>query len=309
MIITYENDSIESYQEMLVNVKIKDLEVLQLSNGTHKDNARVMLLPNLRLSLHSKNENVLFHKGIISADEFIITLNTDSLAHIVNGVGVGIDELNITAPNEYVYSKSICAYSAVTIGALKSQLMNYLGEEKVTTLMKTTALIRGGKIDLWKMKTIKKKLNDYILKILQCNKVLSYQATIDVELTIYTMLCELLEINTETSTLQQGVNNRFEIVKRAISYIDAESAINIPIPNIIKFSFCSLRSLEYAFNAILGISPQRYLKIRRMHLIRTELACREKVTIKDIVTKYGIVNTGRFSKDFYTLFGQYPKQT
>ncbi|WP_076417632.1 helix-turn-helix domain-containing protein [Colwellia sp. UCD-KL20] len=308
MIITFENNSIESYQEMLQQLNVQTLEVLQLSNGLYKGKTSCFLLPNIRLSIQSKNECTILHKGKFSDDEFVIPLRIEGPLHIINGVCVHINALNLIGPGEYVYTQSYCARTIATIGVSKNHLISYLGEEKVSQLLDGLTLIRDGKIEFCKMKKIKIELYRYIIQIFHQREVFSQQSLIDIEEQLSVMICQLLEINSNKLIPQPCFNHRLVIVQRAINYIDSEPNVNIPIPRILDFSHCSLRSLEYAFNSIIGISPQRYLKIRRMHLIRRELIHRQQCTIKEVVSKYGIVNIGRFSHDFYTLFGQYPKE-
>ena len=45
-----------------------------------------------------------------------------------------------------------------------------------------------------------------------------------------------------------------------------------------------------------------------MHLIKKELLHTEDIVMKNIVKKYGVVNVGRFTSDFHTLFGVHPKE-
>jgi AraC-like DNA-binding protein len=61
--------------------------------------------------------------------------------------------------------------------------------------------------------------------------------------------------------------------------------------------------LEY-----LGMSPKRYLWMRRMNLARLALwsAGAEKTTVTEIATNYGFWELGRFSVAYRSLFGEPP---
>jgi AraC-like DNA-binding protein len=61
----------------------------------------------------------------------------------------------------------------------------------------------------------------------------------------------------------------------------------------------------------LGMGPIRYLKLRRMHLVRNALRAADagKTNVTRIVTDHGFWELGRFSVAYRTLFGERPSET
>ena len=61
----------------------------------------------------------------------------------------------------------------------------------------------------------------------------------------------------------------------------------------------------------LGMSPMRYLRMRRMHLARRALARADPTatTVTAIATAAGFWELGRFSIEYRALFGERPKET
>ena len=72
-------------------------------------------------------------------------------------------------------------------------------------------------------------------------------------------------------------------------------------------SYWTLRNCCLAY---LGMSPKRYLWVRRMHLARRALrsADAETKTVTEIATDYGFWELGRFSVAYLSLFGESPSK-
>ena len=81
------------------------------------------------------------------------------------------------------------------------------------------------------------------------------------------------------------------------------------IPDLAEASFCCARSLEYAFKSILSMPPKQYLIKRRLQLIHTILKNPNSMSISEIIEKFGVVNQGRFAKDYFKFYKEYPHKT
>ena len=59
------------------------------------------------------------------------------------------------------------------------------------------------------------------------------------------------------------------------------------------------------------MGPNKYLTLRRMHLVRRAIqaADPEQETIAGIASRFGFWHAGRFSSAYRSLFGEYPSAT
>lgn len=80
------------------------------------------------------------------------------------------------------------------------------------------------------------------------------------------------------------------------------------IPEICKAIRVPERTLRVCCQEHLGMSPKRYLLLRRMNLARRALqgATPGATTVTDIATRYGFWQLGRFAVEYRALFGETP---
>jgi len=83
------------------------------------------------------------------------------------------------------------------------------------------------------------------------------------------------------------------------------------IPELAAAIGVSLSTLRTCCHEQLGISPKRYLMLRRMHLARRDLrdSAPGMTTVTDIATRYGFFQFGRFAGEYGSLFGESPSAT
>jgi AraC-like DNA-binding protein len=109
-----------------------------------------------------------------------------------------------------------------------------------------------------------------------------------------------------TDTASQ--RRRSLIIKRLRELEEANRDRTLYLTEVCKTIGVSQRTLTDICQDVLGVSPKRYLYLRRLHLVHREL--RDTVLgrgqVTQIATKYGFWELGRFSVAYREVFGQSP---
>ncbi|MEB3340864.1 helix-turn-helix domain-containing protein [Okeania sp.] len=73
----------------------------------------------------------------------------------------------------------------------------------------------------------------------------------------------------------------------------------------------SSSALSYGFQDLFGMSPIRYLKVRRLNAVRQHLKASdpESCVIVTTASQFGFYNASHFAKDYKAMFGELPSET
>lgn len=101
------------------------------------------------------------------------------------------------------------------------------------------------------------------------------------------------------------------IMRRFFALLEADPGHSWYMAEVARAIGVSLRSLAICCEEHLGISPKRYLHLRRMYLARHALirANAAVSTVTDIATQYGFWQFGRFAVEYKLQFGEAPSVT
>jgi AraC family ethanolamine operon transcriptional activator len=105
--------------------------------------------------------------------------------------------------------------------------------------------------------------------------------------------------------------NFSQIVKTIEDHLLANLVNRPTIPDFYRISGVSERTLQYAFNEILGMTPVAYLNLLRLHRARFELRAnsRKSTTVSDVAMKWGFWHFGDFSRSYEDCFQESPSET
>jgi len=101
------------------------------------------------------------------------------------------------------------------------------------------------------------------------------------------------------------------IMRRFRRVIEENPDRGLYIPELAAEIGVSLSTLRVCCEEQLGMSPKRYLMLRRMHFVRRALLDNAPgtSTVTNIATRYGFFELGRFSGQYGSLFGESPSAT
>lgn len=99
-------------------------------------------------------------------------------------------------------------------------------------------------------------------------------------------------------------------VRAAFEVLEARAGDPIYLAELCQAARVSERTLRNAFQHLYGVSPIRYLVLRRMELVRRALrdADPRKTRVSDIASRFGFTNLGRFAMEFRQLYGESPSR-
>jgi AraC-like DNA-binding protein len=101
------------------------------------------------------------------------------------------------------------------------------------------------------------------------------------------------------------------IMRRFHAILENNPNRPIYVPEICAAIRVPERTLRYCCQDHLGLSPKRYLQLRRMHQAHRALnaAIAAKTTVTEIATRFGFWHFSRFAGTYQSIFGELPSVT
>lgn len=100
-------------------------------------------------------------------------------------------------------------------------------------------------------------------------------------------------------------------IDRVMTLLQRYDEQPIRLSELCRHAGISERTLRSIFNELFGVGPNRYLHIRRLHLVRAALSIANPNTesVSQIAQRFGFSDSGRMAADYQQLFGEYPSKT
>lgn len=105
----------------------------------------------------------------------------------------------------------------------------------------------------------------------------------------------------------------YGICRSALGYVEERLAEDtLPtITDLCREFGVSERTLQYAFQSYVNLSPQAYLRICRLNRVRAALSqpLTTEITVTEVATHFGFFHMGKFAQNYRLHFGETPSKT
>jgi len=112
-----------------------------------------------------------------------------------------------------------------------------------------------------------------------------------------------------TGTLGRPRMSRSEIIRCALKLLDFPLGESVRLADLCRAAGVSSRTLHAAFNEHFGVSPHRFLMLKRLRAIHEALRLAEpSETVAQICGRFGVWDFGRFSGLYRRVYGVPPSR-
>ncbi len=132
----------------------------------------------------------------------------------------------------------------------------------------------------------------------------------DQALTLFVDALKLSSSNADSDDAPKLSRAR-QLVRLAEDFVNNSPNLSVRMIDLCQATAVSERTLQYAFQTCLGISPINYLKRLRLHHVRRELksADPKTATVSAIACQFGFLHFGEFAQAYKAQFDETPSQT
>jgi AraC-like DNA-binding protein len=109
----------------------------------------------------------------------------------------------------------------------------------------------------------------------------------------------------------EGIAAASALVRRAVAHLAERGFQPVFVPELCAAVAASEARLRDAFLRVYRVGPARYLRLRRLHLVRRALRTTrpDELTVSAAAARHGFFQFGRFAGDYRAFFGELPSRT
>ena len=286
-----------------------NLDGYQLSEGKFNGHSKRLSTDGFQIALRSANTQHI-QIGRVNSGYIAMIFPLKNPAYICDGKLYRADSQLVRYGN--TESKIICPkeHKHLTLLIKSKELADYLAEDEIELFIKACKQLQYNKVSIPRKSLLTRHLYHLYETFQQLLKhpcsLLAYQDCYD---SLFYAVNDYHLFHCEENPIK--ISNKERLLARALEYIHNTNLQTLTVSTLTKGIHASSRSVQYSFSELLGMTPKHYLITLRLNAIRDALlrATSTETTITRIANQYGVVNIGRFKKDYETFFNESPRET
>lgn len=283
-----------------------DFEVCQLSPGEILGAHSMLLFDHMHLLSRHVGQDLL-EQGAMPAG--VSAFNFIGSKRCMHFSGVNYSPASLSSTPEGCEFRMLAAKDSryMTIALIESTLPLYLDEQELSQYRQLLAGVQSGLcVDSQRQKRITLNLLKLFNGLCSGTMLLSTLMRQDIQDHLITACVDLL---IDSQPISVRLNCQHKLLARALEYVDTSDLTTLSVSSWVAGLATSRRSLESVFSRHLGLTPKRYLIVRRLGEIREKLLAGHGKNIKLIAQQFGVAHMGHFSRDYRLHFGELPSVT
>jgi AraC family ethanolamine operon transcriptional activator len=115
----------------------------------------------------------------------------------------------------------------------------------------------------------------------------------------------------KSGRITRGEIQHAKIVRSVRRYLLDHRDSMVGVPELCREFQISRRTLQYAFELVLGISPHTYLRMLRLNGVRRDLLKKGStgLSVQNVAADWGFWHMSQFAKDYRSFFNELPSVT
>jgi AraC family ethanolamine operon transcriptional activator len=126
---------------------------------------------------------------------------------------------------------------------------------------------------------------------------------------VYDALLDVLATPADERAEPDRLERQWRLVSRVRACVKARRDDVPTVADLCEMFHVSRRTMQYAFEEVLGMSPLACLRSLRLNAVRRELLSGDPGMVRDVATQWGFWNLSQFSGDYRRQFGERPSDT
>lgn len=301
----------DDFEEFAQIVRQWDLDLRQIDSGLFQTELSQIASQDLQLSKSIFNRKLDQNGSAPKGLRTFAILNNASTPMVWRGNFVDQQKIMVFPQDGELEGSSDPGFDVFTISftdELLSEVIDIIGVDSTQYILSGSGVRNS---DPNKIEEVRKTLSNVLNEItLASPRMTQDQFQYQIEYEIPRALVLALSKGSRNRK-KPSPYSRYLALRRVREYIDSNTFEDVTVRDLCKVSGVSERTLRYAFEENLGVSPNNFIKMFRLNRVKRDLRMTDPSdkNISDIANRWGFWHMGQFASDYRKLFGELPSET